>query len=68
MDPMDTNGMYVSLAASAKSMMGFLEGLARKRRKGSVNNELSRLHDHLLDDLGLTRQQVEEQEREQRPA
>jgi hypothetical protein len=30
-------------------MMGFLEGLARKRRKGSVNNELSRLHDHLLD-------------------
>jgi uncharacterized protein YjiS (DUF1127 family) len=49
-------------------MMGFLEGLARKRRKGSVNNELSRLHDHLLDDIGLTRQQVEEQEREQRPA
>jgi uncharacterized protein YjiS (DUF1127 family) len=65
---MDTSVMYASLAASAKSMMGFLEGLARKRRKGSVNNELSRLHDHLLDDLGLTRQQVEEQEREQRPA
>jgi uncharacterized protein YjiS (DUF1127 family) len=65
---MDTSVMYASLAASAKSMMGFLEGLARKRRKRSVNNELSRLHDHLLDDLGLTRQQVEEQKREQRPA
>jgi hypothetical protein len=38
---MDTSVMYASLAASAKSMMGFLEGLARKRRKGSVNNELS---------------------------
>ena len=47
---MDTSVMYASLAASAKSMMGFLEGLARKRRKGSVNTELSRLPDHLLDE------------------
>jgi uncharacterized protein YjiS (DUF1127 family) len=65
---MDTSVICASLAAIAKSMMGFLEGLARKRRKRSVNNELSRLPDHLLDDLGLTRQQVEEQKREQRPA
>jgi uncharacterized protein YjiS (DUF1127 family) len=63
---MDTNVTYGSLAAIAKSMVGFLEGSARKRRKSRDNNELGRLHDHLLDDLGLTRQQVEEQEREQR--
>jgi len=65
---METNITYASLASVAKSMMGLLEGLAGKRRKGSVNTELSRLPDHLLDDIGLTRQQVEEQEREQRSA
>ena len=63
---MDTNVTYGSLATIAKSMVGFLEGSARKRRKIRDSNELSRLHDHLLDDLGLTRQQVEEMEQEQR--
>jgi uncharacterized protein YjiS (DUF1127 family) len=63
---MDTSVTYDSLAAIAKRMVRFLEELARRSRKSSVNNELNRLHDHLLDDIGLTRQQVEELEREQR--
>ena len=63
---MDTSVTYNSLAAIAKRTVCFLEEVARRRRKSSVNNELSRLHDHLLDDIGLTRQQVEELEREQR--
>jgi uncharacterized protein YjiS (DUF1127 family) len=63
---MDAGVTYDSLAATAKRMAHFLEEVTRRRRKSSVNDELSRLHDHLLDDIGLTRQQVEELEREQR--
>jgi uncharacterized protein YjiS (DUF1127 family) len=63
---MDAGVTYDSLAATAKRMAHFLEEVAGRRRKSSVNDELSRLHDHLLDDIGLTRQQVEELEREQR--
>ena len=63
---MDASVTYDSLAATAKRMVHFLEEVARRRRKSSVNDELSRLHDHLLDDIGLTRQQVEELERQQR--
>ena len=63
---MDASVTYDSLAATAKRMVHFLEEVAGRRRKSSVNDELSRLHDHLLDDIGLTRQQVEELERQQR--
>jgi uncharacterized protein YjiS (DUF1127 family) len=63
---MDAGVTYDSLAATAKRMVHFLEEVAGRRRKSSVSDELSRLHDHLLDDIGLTRQQVEELEREQR--
>jgi uncharacterized protein YjiS (DUF1127 family) len=63
---MDAGVTYDSLAATAKRMVRFLEEVAGRRRKISVNDELSRLHDHLLDDIGLTRRQVEELEQEQR--
>jgi uncharacterized protein YjiS (DUF1127 family) len=56
---MDAGVTYDSLAATPKRMAHFLEEVTRRRRKSSVNDELSRLHDHLLDDIGLTRQQVE---------
>ena len=65
---MDASVTVDSLAATAKRMVHFLEEVAGKKPKSSVSDELSRLHDHLLDDIGLTRQQVEEMEREQRPA
>ena len=63
---MDASVTYDSLAATAKRMVHFLEQVAGRRPKSGVSNELTRLHDHLLDDIGLTRQQVEELEREQR--
>jgi uncharacterized protein YjiS (DUF1127 family) len=63
---MDASVTYDSLAATAKRMVHFLEQVARRRGKSGVSDELCRLHDHLLDDIGLTRQQVDKMEREQR--
>ena len=63
---MDAGVTYDSLAATAKRMVHFLEEVAGRKPKSGVSDELSRLHDHLLDDIGLTRQQVEDLERGQR--
>ncbi|EWY38271.1 hypothetical protein N825_13770 [Skermanella stibiiresistens SB22] len=57
---MDNGVTFASLAGMARNLMGFLEENAVKRSRGGDYEELSRLHDHLLDDVGLTRHQVEE--------